>query len=152
MNTVDESHPLRKSRGSRFSKSILRSLLPACCFFGIATVAGCSTDVCGGTWCVRITNEHQENSQPVYIQLLQCQGGMGGLPIQSVAGKQLAPGGDTGWFDISMGTSRSCSDDSVCFHWRAQPDESWSDAVLQVTPVNAPNCFVKGQNYDLILR
>lgn len=132
---------------------ILRVLLPVFCLLSIAA-SGCTTRDCGGTWCARITNEHQENAQPVHIMIHQAPsalGGMGLLDAARVFGRQLAPGTNTGWFDASEGTSRDCGGHSICFQWRANPDEAWSAEISCGEPANVPTCLEEGNSYDMIL-
>ena len=117
----------------------------------VSCLTGSKDNKCDGTWCVRITNQHQENDQPVHVQLRQATGFISGLYLHEVSGMQLAPGADTGWFDASQGTSRSCGGDDVCYMWRAQATDAWSTEPVCRELEGTPNCFEKGNNYDLVL-
>jgi hypothetical protein len=120
--------------------------------FVLAGLAGCWDKKCDGTWCVRITNQRQENAQPVFVQLLQSQESFGGMDIREVTGMVLAPGADTGWFDASEGTSRWCGAEDVCYLWRLQAEDAWSENPTCLKLAGVPNCFYKDNDYDLVLR
>lgn len=119
-------------------------------FVVLAGLTGC--DECKGTWCVRITNRLQRDDQPVSVQLHQQTGFIGGLYLSGVDGKELVPGESTGWFDASQGTSRSCGGSDVCYRWRVQAVDAWSEDLVCGTLEGTPSCFQEGNDYDLVVR